>query len=408
MARPAELYDLNSHVTGEENYNSTCLSCDFDGHAEADKIRLRRHHIKPAAIVGLNPGTRWKTPTNYRSEFYTCNVHPMGDRIAIRDDLCPPGYPCPIRVVIDSNGYGIDGAVSDLPDVPSWMGEKAITRAFNKLKQQKVNLGVAFAERHETAELCSKAMERIAAGVRAWRRRHSKSLWNQVKQEGQRFSHGGWKNIPNSWLELQYGWNPLMEDVEGACKKLAKRERDPDAYSAQVYATVKDNYVRNWSKSVSSIVVEDFPIKDTVVMTCKVGLRYNLDNPLLATFSSLGVTNPAEIVWERVRYSFVVDWFLPVGNWLSSLDADFGWKFKSGFRADFTKVTGRGGTKTAHEPNSHWRFIDSTEDFHFDGVILRRVGYDISPGVGLPHFKNPFSSHHIANALSLLTQAFQH
>lgn len=31
-----------------------------------------------------------------------------------------------------------------------------------------------------------------------------------------------------------------------------------------------------------------------------------------------GLTDPASIVWERIPYSFVVDWFLPIGNFLQS------------------------------------------------------------------------------------------
>jgi len=34
---------------------------------------------------------------------------------------------------------------------------------------------------------------------------------------------------------------------------------------------------------------------------------------------SLG--NPMELAWELIPFSFVVDWFLPIGNWISALDA---------------------------------------------------------------------------------------
>jgi hypothetical protein len=33
---------------------------------------------------------------------------------------------------------------------------------------------------------------------------------------------------------------------------------------------------------------------------------------------SLGLVNPLEIAWEVVPYSFVVDWFLPVGSYIAA------------------------------------------------------------------------------------------
>lgn len=34
-----------------------------------------------------------------------------------------------------------------------------------------------------------------------------------------------------------------------------------------------------------------------------------------------GLLNPLEVIWELVPFSFVADWFLPIGDYLSALDA---------------------------------------------------------------------------------------
>lgn len=36
-----------------------------------------------------------------------------------------------------------------------------------------------------------------------------------------------------------------------------------------------------------------------------------------------GLLNPLEVIWELVPLSFVADWFLPIGDYLSALDAPF-------------------------------------------------------------------------------------
>jgi hypothetical protein len=103
----------------------------------------------------------------------------------------------------------------------------------------------------------------------------------------------------------------------------------------------------------------------------------------------------------------VVDWFLPVGNWLSTLDADFGWDFHSGTLTKFS----RGGSSSIFTRSG---FIpgDVKVDFSGDyysakGFSMTRTVYSSASWGGIPRFKNPLSSQHIANALSLLVQAFR-
>jgi hypothetical protein len=49
-----------------------------------------------------------------------------------------------------------------------------------------------------------------------------------------------------------------------------------------------------------------------------------LSNPSLAQLNGTGLLNPALLYWELMPYSFVVDWFIPVGDVLASLTAGLG------------------------------------------------------------------------------------
>jgi hypothetical protein len=125
----------------------------------------------------------------------------------------------------------------------------------------------------------------------------------------------------------------------------------------------------------------------------------------LATFASLGLTNPLELIWERIPYSFVVDWFLPIGGWLSTLDADFGWTHRATCSTAFTRVKAQ-GTPYANPDSTNFEIQNNTSGFFEEAFrMYRSTGGP--PPVGLPHFKNPFSSTHLANALSLLAVAFR-
>jgi len=300
-------------------------------------------------------------------------------------------------------GYSWNGSISVLPTVPTWMVNSAVSRALLELKNQNVNLAQAFAERKQSEGLLTSACQHIADGVKSYRRAHTKGVWSVIKGEGSRDGRGGWRRMPQDWLELQYGWNPQMQDIYGACEDISKRSDTPLYFRAR--GNVKNISTKFWQKAGPDGWT--YNVVDTIEQTSRVVLYYDLDNPVVAKFSQLGLTNPAALAWEELKYSFVIDWFIPVGNWLSTLDADFGWKFKAGARTDFTRVKGR---TIGIEPNpgtsTFFRSI-SGDDYKYDGIRFGRAIYPSSPWAGVPSFKNPLSSKHIANALALLVQAFR-
>lgn len=106
---------------------------------------------------------------------------------------------------------------------------------------------------------------------------------------------------------------------------------------------------------------------------------------------SFGLINPAVLAWELIPFSFVVDWFAPIGNTLDALDAGVGVQFLSGTRTDH--ISGQGQVQWAG--NQGGLMIQT-----FRYKSLRRYTYGSFP---IPRFylKNPFSGSHVATALAL-------
>lgn len=252
----------------------------------------------------------------------------------------------------------------------------------------------------------------IAKAVRKFKNKNPKDWAQVLKRDAARLKGKKLKDssIPGNWLSLQYGWKPAMSDLHGAVSDLNDRERDGDAYRATVYG-------KAYQKTVSSPVIQSYTnikleTQQTVEDFCKVRLDYVMENPLLASLSQLGITNPLEVVWERVPYSFVVDWFLPIGAYLNSLDAALGWSFLGGSVTDFRRYKQVGTRLVPHAPDSlsgrTWEVVlGQPSAFHWHGFAMNRSVYGYSPLPGFPSFKNPLSTGHIANAMALLVSAFR-
>jgi hypothetical protein len=291
-----------------------------------------------------------------------------------------------------------------IPALSSNLIDQATQKAYADLKNQHVNLSVAFAEFRETADLFTGVVTHIAKEIKRFKGRSKPSKWGKVRQEGTRLSNGRLADVPNDWLELQYGWKPLMQDVKGACTAFDRRNKDLERFFVKCKGTAKEplnDTFYSWDSNGIGWKFERFYTYQVTVL-----LWYYMRNPLIVSLVSLGITNPLELIWEKIPYSFVVDWFLPIGNWLSSWDADFGWDFKAGCRTEFTRAKAL-GTPASRKVVSYLDVVNKQHDYRMEYYLMGRTALPSPPAVGYPHFKNPISSGHIANAMSLLVSAFK-
>jgi hypothetical protein len=60
---------------------------------------------------------------------------------------------------------------------------------------------------------------------------------------------------------------------------------------------------------------------DSYPLKCGYGRAYLFEMREELGFSrQLGLLDPLSVVWENIPYSFVVDWFIPIGDYLSMLN----------------------------------------------------------------------------------------
>lgn len=301
---------------------------------------------------------------------------------------------------------GTLGLVYQPQGVPTEWIDNLLAQARANMKNTKVNLGVAFAERNKTAQLVGDTALQLACAMKKLRKgdfRGAQRCLGIAKPKKPRGS-----SVPQRWLELQYGWKPLLNDVYGSAQALAGL----DGSDWLVTSTASRGEPINVSYQHPDAISARYGFgKATGHRGCFVRIDAVPVNDLMRSFTSLGITNPSLIGWELVPYSFVVDWFLPVGTFLDSLDAmlGFGPSWFSISRIEKFKIeySLMGGEFTTVANPGTWLYRKRAEaggSRHY--VDLSRGAGEGVPFPSFPRIKDPRSLGHMANGLALLAGAF--
>jgi hypothetical protein len=257
---------------------------------------------------------------------------------------------------------------------------------------------------------------RIASSMRALRRGQFSqavdALFENSRPKGVSIRKGNLsksKSLANNWLELQYGWKPLLSDIDESMRGLA-------GYMAGSSSYQKVTGVANKALKAGGLI--SGPVQGALpavgftshqsMYSCRFGCEYKVVNHQTAFLSQLGFTNPINLLWEILPYSFVVDWFIPIGPYLESLSAPHGLEFVRGYKTLFgRKYTTRCSAYSGKMPGAVTSEFRCFGDQDRMSVVLERTSLSAWPVQSFPTFKNPFSTTHALNAIALLRQSFR-
>lgn len=310
-----------------------------------------------------------RTP-NYFIRLLTRQELPMNGYIVVvdrtsgdsfrQDQLSHDGWTYFTSISHAQSYYSFTPAQHFLPYGRDEVLNQAIKRLGKKASGVRVNLAQFFGERRQTADLLASTASRIYQSARALRRGDLTSFTRSLSLSGTetRKVRQSWarvertpvsKRLSSHWLEFVYGWKPLLSDAFDSAELIAQKSieqvRDCDTLRASAFQ----------GRSLSQTQLEELMgtkmfTKFDSLFKARFSAAYRLESQAQQTLAQTGLTNPALLAWELLPYSFVVDWFVPVGTYLESLTAFDGFdlipgrsylttKLSQKFRLDYSRMS---------------------------------------------------------------------
>lgn len=134
----------------------------------------------------------------------------------------------------------------------------------------------------------------------------SKSVREQLREEWlrKRDNRAYRKDISGKWLELQYGWMPLVQDVYAGAQALAKQLNEPLVRS---YRARRRRFLQYTAVTGISGEAQGYTRGQLKAILTEVDI-----------VALNGLMDPSSMAWELLPWSFIADWFLPIGQYLSA------------------------------------------------------------------------------------------
>lgn len=263
--------------------------------------------------------------------------------------------------------YGFSPLQMGLDNQVTQAKNKAVLRLGEQLSAVRFNAAQFLGERKQTANLMASTASRVYHAARSLRRadlqgftralslsgtetRSIKSAWKRVERTAPT------KRISSHWLEFVYGWQPLLQDIYDSTRLLADKMNTSQLYSDKIRATATSSisYHNPWAGNYEVKVVA-FKTHTKLVAV------YELESAARQLLAQTGITNPALLVWELMPYSFVIDWFVPVGTYLESLTAFDGFDLVTSKSYVVTKERGWSFRDYKAGPTREGRWTNYTE-----------------------------------------------
>lgn len=267
---------------------------------------------------------------------------------------------------------------------------------FEKLKNSELDLAIAVAERAKTKVMIARKAA-LLLNLKRW----IKEFWRRVRERSIRRHESIAVSLSNLWLEFQYGWRQLAQDIFGIATFTRQAAGD---LVVKVRSKVAD-IAGGSDLDTSTGLRRSWDYTSTVTSEMKVKLTLAGD-PVL-DLTRLMSLNPAAIAWEVLPFSFVFDWILNISRYLSELQTYVMFSLiPSQMYVNHTIRNSVVGSYPAQVTKGTFQSYNlaTTARFKNERVFKNRTIPVALPVPRFPTLKSPLSLSHALTTLSLITQ----
>lgn len=373
----------------------------------------------------------WQLPLNPYSFSRSVQYIPKGRYV--QREVLPDGRTTLMDYTANCNVLGAHLLTHDASIEAPDPTQRVVALLQEEIRLGRANSAVTAAELHKTASHVAKTATRLHKAITALRGfrlgdfasalgitytkrqerryyRRKRILDDYLRKQGRRYPAQQQQRIndfvADTWLEYSYGWKPLIHDLyqtAEACASLVV-ERQGVVRVARKRAMSQSYFYKSETPGCRKHT-HDITSKKWI----EIELRYRIPSTGVPITTAFGLNNPLEVAWELVPFSFVADWFLPIGSYLSSLtaytDLEFhdGWKTSKHQWSVSNKVIG--GNDELSGGNTY-QFVSSNVTSQVDQFTITRSLLSSFPVVSFPDWKDPRSFAHAASAIALLQSLF--
>jgi len=321
-------------------------------------------------------------------------------------------------------GYGGQGT-GQLLTVPSSVMANIqinnILKVTDKLKGNDFNASVFLGEGKQTIQMLSKNINSLATSVVNLRRGNimgaarslgfvpTPKLQTKLKKSWDRDkARGVLKNtalgVSDSWLELQFGWKPLLSDIKSGAEAIGALDFPPRTMSASSSNRRAGATAETSGYSDQKVYQTGDVIWDTRI-NYQCGIKLTLGAPH-SDIGTLGLDNPYTMLWNITPWSFLVDYVIPIGDYINAKEAINKLDVVSYVKWEKTHQHMHGSWDPAASPiitgtQSDYQWLTFTRQ-----LLPPNSAKDV-PLPGVKEVKSIFSTSHVLNSIALLTQAFR-
>jgi hypothetical protein len=219
----------------------------------------------------------------------------------------------------------------------------------HKRAQQLINFGTALAKRDFGGVVRALGLAKDST------MRLSRRMYRQARKEQTRRLRTVWdrqavkpRSFANNYLEFIFGWKPFVDDI-ASCIEVLQRSFESQTVRSRASSDSRAVTTKPLIWNVQPYTVDDLKQEFKLLLQAKIGI----DNPNLLLANELGFINPVQVAWQVIPFSFLVDWFIPVGKFLGSYTDFVGlrvidpfvsrlYRAEHVYRTDYGGMAGRG------------------------------------------------------------------